>query len=467
LALCGAAPAVAERPLDSIGASFWIDSPYRDFRAPRPILSGRVLLYDEADDPAAAEAVAAELRRIQVETVGRLGFRSPFAEGEILRVYLTRREADGLRSLAARAVNGRQLVGPAVLLDGSALNSRQIVRELSRLVHRAILTAYGAPDRSFLTEAAAELLSAPELADEDVEAARIAAAGSELELRAHARSLGRLYVEEFVRTVGLVGLRAVFERSAETGEELLPGFLRAFSDTTGEPETRLMVRFGARLYALLEAEAGPSRIGLLDLQAGAFDAAAPGGLALRHRTFLASDHAGALRVRWPEDAGAAAAVVRYRDASLPADVVFLSPGDTRTVPLSGVARVDWVVAGDHERPSAMRAPALFEAISDFPFSSLAPQAAASAEGSRLFWTTATHAELAGWVVFREELLSDGRVLRSAPQVLPAALTSDESYRYAYLDTAAARGVYYRYTVWAVTADGLLARAFSATLRTAD
>ena len=41
------------------------------------------------------------------------------------------------------------------------------------------------------------------------------------------------------------------------------------------------------------------------------------------------------------------------------------------------------------------------------------------------------------------------------------------YIAAYLDPDAAPGTFYRYSVWAVTEDGLLARAFSATLRTAE
>jgi hypothetical protein len=468
LAVLGASSlAAAERPLDSIGASFWIESPYRDFRSPRPVLAGRALLYDEADDPVLAESVAAELRRVQTDTFARQGWRSPFPEGETLRVYVTRREADGLRTLSARAVEGRRLIGPAILLDGSGLTDRQITREVSRLVHRAILGGYGAPDSSFVTEAAAELLSGPRDPDGDAEASRIAAAGAELELRAHARALGRLYVEEFLRSAGGSGLRSVFERAGETGEDVLSALLRAFTEATGESEERLLLRFGVRLYASLETEPAPARIGVLDLQNGAFDASAPAGLVLRHRALLPADQAAALRVRWPEDGGAAAAVVRYRDPALPPDVLYVRAGQAHTVPLAGVSRVDWVVAGERQRTSTLRAPAQFEALSDFPFSGLSPQATASADGVRLSWATGSHAELAGWAVFREELLSDGKILRSGPQVLPSSLAADESFRYAFLDTAAVPGVYYRYTVWAVTSDGLLARAFSATLRTAD
>jgi hypothetical protein len=83
------------------------------------------------------------------------------------------------------------------------------------------------------------------------------------------------------------------------------------------------------------------------------------------------------------------------------------------------------------------------------------------------WTTASHAGLAGWAVFREEVLSDGRIVRSGPELVPSSNSGEESFRYVYVDSDASPATFYRYTVWAVTEDGLLARAFSATLRSAE
>ena len=104
---------------------------------------------------------------------------------------------------------------------------------------------------------------------------------------------------------------------------------------------------------------------------------------------------------------------------------------------------------------------------EFPFSSLTASADAAGDGARLMWTTASHEKLSGWAVFREQLLPDGRIARTGPQIVPASSQGDESLRYAYLDPTAANGAWYRYTVWAVTEDGLLARAFSTTLKAAD
>lgn len=456
-----------ERPLDHIGASLWIENPHRTFGAPRPVLPGRVVLMDEADDPALHAALAAEMRRIQVDLFDKQGWRNPIAEGEILRVYVSRRQSDGLRRISARRSGHGLLFSPAILIDGSGLESDEIARAAARVLARATLAGYAAPDHSFLTDSVAELLAVPRESEKEREAARSAAAAPEIAISWNALTLGRNYVEEFARETGAGTLRGVFEKSSETGEELLSVFLRVYSETTGRDERALLLRSAARLYAGLETEPGPSRIGLLDLQSGAFDAAAPGPFMLRHRTYLPTETASALRVPWPEGGGAAAAVVRYRDAALPPDVVFLAPGAPATVPLSGVSRVDFLVAGSRDETGAISAPAFFETLSDFPFTGLAPQAAATRDGPSLTWTTASHRELYGWAVFREEVLPDGRIARTGPEIVPASFGAEESFRYAYLDTGAAPGVYYRYTVWAITGDGLLARAFSATFRTPE
>ena len=133
---------------------------------------------------------------------------------------------------------------------------------------------------------------------------------------------------------------------------------------------------------------------------------------------------------------------------------------------SGVARVDFVVAGT-PGPEGPQAPVFFEAVAGYPFDGIQPHAAASADGSRMSWTTASHEGLAGWAVFREELLPDGRIARADPQIVPSSGESAESYRYAYLDPTVRPGTFYRYTVWAVTEEGLLAKAFSATLRASE
>src|SRR5262249_22501796 len=175
----------------------------------------------------------------------------------------------------------------------------------------------------------------------------------------------------------------------------------------------------------------------------------------------------ALRIAWPDQAASAAAIVRYRDTALPPDVVFLAPGSTHIIPLSGTSRVDFVVSATSAGPPIFGAVAMVDPVASFPFAGLAAQALAGSGQPRVTWTTSSHEGLVGWAVFREEVLPDGRVARSGPEIVPSSRQGEETFRYAYVDSEASPATFYRYTVWAVTDDGLLARAFSATLRTAD
>lgn len=449
-------------------AADWASGPFRSFGAPEVLLAGRVQLADEADDASLRGAIAVELRRLRTELHDRQGWADPLPNGEPLRIYVARKDAQGVERLAASSLDRHRLIGATIQIDGTNLPAREIVHRVSRLYVRATLEAYGASDPTFLSTAAAEALSGGEGEEDRAESLRVAGAATALDLARNADSLGRVYVEEFIRALGASALRGVWERAAQSGEAVLPVFLRAWSESTGERDETLLLRSAARLYATVEPEASPSRVSLADLQAGALDAATPATFAVRHRSFLAASEAtGALRVSWPERGAPAAAVVRYRDSALPPDVVYWSPGSTRTLPIAGIARIDWVVAGTPGGPPLEDVTASIEPVASFPFSSVAPQAASGPGGPRISWTTAGHEGLAGWAVFREEVQSDGRIVRTGPQILPSTHQADESYRYAFVDPDAAAGTYYRYSVWAVTDDGLLAKAFSATLRTPD
>jgi hypothetical protein len=458
-----AASASADSPIA------WIESPYRSFRPPVALLNGRIQLSDEAEDPALTGALAAELGRLSATLHDRQGWRVPAGDADPLRIFLARREAQGVRRLAVRAIADR-LVGPAIELDATGMSSAQIVREVARLYAFATLAGYGAPDHTFVTAAASEYLAAGEAeTDDERERTRIAAAAPDVDLLTHPVSIGRLYVEEFARAAGgSASLRAVYEKASESRDEVLGVLGRAYSESTGEPAESLLLRAAARLYSAYETEPAPSRVGLADLTLSGLNAATPAVYAFRHRsTILPEDAGGGLRLQWPEQGAPAAAVVRYRDAALPADVVFFEPGRTKTVPLSGVARVDWIVSGSSTGGPLSGAVASVEALSTFPFAGLTANAVAGPGGPRIGWTTSSHEGLVGWAVFREEVLPDGRIARTGPQVLPSSNQAVDSFRYAYVDPEAAAGTYYRYTIWAVTEDGLLARAFSATLRTPD
>ncbi len=246
-------------------------------------------------------------------------------------------------------------------------------------------------------------------------------------------------MDEFARSAGgRTAVRELCERARDAGEEPLASLVQIYTERTGQPQETLVARFGARLYAAVETEPGPSAVGLWDLEAGAFDAGVPAPWTVRHRSYLPADGSAAIRYSWPAGAGAGAAVVRYRDSDLPPDVVFLEPDHVQSIALSGVARVDWVVAGGSS-PAGPVDPVFFEATSGYPFAGLQPHAMPLPEGPRLWWTTASHGGLTGWAVFREEVQADGRIVRSGPQIVPASSDTRESLRYAYLDTGVRAG----------------------------
>jgi len=466
VAACLAGPlrGAAERA-EAAGTVDWVQSPYRHFRPGEPVAAGRAVLFDEADDPSLREGLSAEIGRLEGELFERQGWRSPFPAGEPLRVYVARGESGGVRTLSARGLENGRFVAPEILLDASKLGTPAIVREVSRQVARATLAGYGVDD-SFLLPALAEHLSASpgELPAEEV---WIAAAAGRLDFRGRPEALGRLWVDEVSRAARTPGfLRDAWQRAAELSEEPIAVLLRSLGEETDASEEAVLVRAAARLYAAIEPEASPARLRLFDVENGAIDAAAPPELEVRHRTLLPESEE-SLRIAWPTDGASGAAVVRYRDAALPPDVVFFAAGERRTIPLSGVARVDWLVAGSAEGGRGLAAPASAEVSRVVPYAGLEAQAQGGSGGPRLTWTTASHEGLWGWAVFREEVLADGRIARTGPELVPSAENSSESYRYEFVDSTSRPGTYYRYTVWAVTADGLLDRAFSTTVRTAD
>lgn len=445
----------------------WIESPSRSFGAPEPISGGRALLFDEADDPAVRAALTAALQRLDSDVYGRDGWRIPFDTRQPLRIYLSRHAAEGMRQVSGDRSEGGRLANAVVLLDASGMTGGQIAREVLRQIVRTTVEAYGASEDAFLTPAVIEALavdSAEAAADDET---WILAAAPALELRAHPAALGRFWVDEVIRDAGGSSFfRQVWERAAAAGESPLAVALRMLPEASLPREETILTRAAARLYASVEPEASPSRLRLFDLEAGALDASPPEELAVRHRSFLPEECEDALRVAWPEDAGAGAAVVRYRDAALPPDVLFLSPGDTRRIPLAGVSRVDWVVAGAAGGGRGLRAPASVEAAHSNVFTGLEARAS-GADRPRLTWRTGSHEGLWGWAIFREELRADGRLARIGPEIVPSSERSEEAFSYVFVDSTTVTGVYYRYTVWAVTDEGLLARAFAVTLRAGE
>jgi hypothetical protein len=257
-------------------------------------------------------------------------------------------------------------------------------------------------------------------------------------------------------------IRNVWTGRVASGETALSAFSSAFLDAGGSPEDAFY-RALARLYGSDEVFGDPARLTEADLAAGALNAAAPGALAWRFFASLPSG-AGGWNVAWPEDGARAFAVLHYEDG-LPSDVVPFSAGDRKTLPASGVSRIDWVVLGSEEGGSSLAAPASVVLEDQFPVTGLAAEARTEGgEGVALSWHTASQRDLSGWAILRREVTADGRIVQAEPESLPAQIDDPSGASYDFVDTSAVPGHYYRYDVWAVTADGAMARAFRATVR---
>ena len=211
-----------------------------------------------------------------------------------------------MRRLAVAVVERRRSVAPAIQIDGSgALRRRDRARGRRASSLCAVLSAYGAPDDSFLTRRRGGLLSG--------RTSRRAASARTRARRPRrrrstwpaARSLGRA-LRRGVRPGGRRAGARVCARSgsrrARRGEEILPlaSLSRATRRRAGEPAEALALRFAARLYATARDRAaavadrprGPRDGRVRRGRAGALAAAAPDATCRR-------ETAGALRVAWP------------------------------------------------------------------------------------------------------------------------------------------------------------------------
>ena len=288
-----------------------------------------------------------------------------------------------------------------------------------------------------------------------------------MELSAHPVTLGRLYVEEFAREAGgAAALRAVWERAAETGEDASDVLLESFAETTGRTEDSLLLRFGARLYATFETEPSPSRVSLADLELGALDAAT------RRSSRFATASSSPAPIA-PQALCASSGRSRER-APRPSCVI----GIRRFRPMSCFFRRGALTRSACRRvPSRLRGRRLGRA-------SVSISRGRSGRAGRGISLCGSRRARFGRSGRAANLVDDGvpsgpvrlgglsrgsasgrtdRAVRARNR--PLLNNAENSFRYLYVDTGTSPVTYYRYTVWAVTQDGLLARAFSATLRT--
>ena len=325
-------------------AAAWIQSPYRHFGAGQPVASGRAVLYDEAADPALKSGTRRRDRAARERALRAAGLAQPLlAGGAAARL----RGARGIgRSQAARGADDRE--GPVGVARGPHRRERSSVRG-----HRARgLTAGGAGD-------AARVRNRRRLPRAGSRRAPVGSGRGRLERRRLDRGRGRrrrLPVEAGGARPALGGRgRSGVPRSAAPARGVgARGGSRRAADRRADAHAPRGIESAARTRCSCARRpdstprSSPTRrrrsCGCSTSKAARSMRRLRRPCSVRHRTLLPETEA-SLKVSWPPDGGAGAAVVRYRDTALPPDVVFFAAGDRRTVPLAGVARVDWLVAG--------------------------------------------------------------------------------------------------------------------------
>ncbi|MGH9443664.1 MAG: hypothetical protein ACRD16_15480 [Thermoanaerobaculia bacterium] len=354
---------------------------------------------------------------------------------------------------------------PVVALNVAGQTDEEIGAETVRDVASFILRRLAPNAGDSLVFAAARALSIRgDLLDSDREEIRETGSSPVNSLdRPEGEIFAATWINEMAAAAGTGFVSSVWTRRIAGGNASLLAFAEGYSEAVHSSPWDAFQRALERDYSRTEVFGDLSRLTERDRAAGALDVSRPGPLAWR---FYSSEmrSTGGLSVSWPPDAAAGFAVLHYED-SLPSDVVAFAPGDSRVLPLSGVSRVDWVIAGNGDEASSLAAPVTIAALPDFPVSGLAARAVSQpGQGVSLEWSTARQTDLSGWAIFRTEVNDSGKILQSAPQWLPSSGGEQEQSLYSFVDSTATPGLYYRYDVWAVTEDGALSRSFHATIR---
>ena len=422
------------------------------------IWGGRIALRAPRVPSDDVEAFAAEAQARLEAAFPEGGWKLPFTAEAPLRILVA--SAPGLSFSNVYGGNRENVVALNVAGHPPAESAAEAVRDVALLVLRS--TAPGA-DPALARASARALSLTDDLVESDRDELRESGAGVQHAMSARESELfAGAWIREMVRTAGPDFVRSVWTDRVARGESTLDAFSSAFRDLGGSP-AEAMERALARLYAGDEVFPEAARLNGADLAAGALDGSDPGNLSWR---FYASPGAaaGGWSVRWPDDAAGGFAVLHYEDG-LPSDVIRFSGGTGKILPGAGIARIDWVVVGRGESPAPLAVPVAVAAEPDFPVTGLSASARVEAgEGVVLSWQTASHRDLSGWAILRSEVTEEGRVIRSEPESLPAQESDRGGSSYDFVDTSAVSGHFYRYDVWAVTADGAMARAFRTTLR---
>jgi hypothetical protein len=422
------------------------------------IWDGRVVVRAPRIPAADLAAYAAEADARLRSAFDGTGWSVPFDDSAPLRILVTSSTGLGFSNVS---VVGRD---PMIVLNIAGHPSAESAAETTRNVAILVLHAAAPAAGSEVLLASARAMSlGDEFLESDREELREMGAGPAHSLEARGSELfAASWIREMGRSAGPDFLRGVWTDRVARGEASLSAYAAAFHDLGGTA-SEAFYRTLARLYGGEEVFGDPSKLSEIDLATGALNASSPGTRAWRFFTSLPAS-GGGWGLSWPEDAARGFAVLHYEDG-LPSDIVPFSPGDRKILPSAGVERIDWIILGRDGAPALLAAPVALARETEFPFSGLSAGARTEAgEGVVLSWQTASHRDLAGWAILRSEVTESGRVIQANPESLPAQMDDRSGAAYDFVDTSATPGHYYRYDVWAITADGALSRAFRTTLQ---
>lgn len=430
-----------------------------------PLLGGRVMVETRGLTIPDAETVIAAVGERLADFWNSAPWPVPFSSDSPLRLVLT--IDSGLpRSVVSNGQwNGGALAGAIIEMNIAGRSVPEVTEEAVRDAALLVLHSMAPQADPSAAGAAARALALPStwLASDGEEIQEMGAAPSSCLSNPRSEIFAALWIDELAREAGGDFIYDVWSGRAPQGGAALADFATQFEARTGMSASAALEKVLARAYSRVDVFPDFARLTSDDLAAGSLDASLPGPLSWRfYSTFPGST--GGENVSWPADGASGFAVFHY-DGSLPDDVVEFHAGDNLTLPLSGVARVDFVVTGDERSASPLAAPAVFTPVEGFPVTGLTASATTTPdEGVRLNWTTASHKDLLGWVIFRKEAGGAGQIIAAPSQWLPAQENDPSSSAYIYVDPATTSGHYYQYDVWAVTASGALSHSFRATLR---
>ena len=284
----------------------------------------------------------------------------PFSASDPIRLLIVASGEAPFSEVFSLAGEGGADREPVIALNVTGQTDAEIAAEAVRDVGSFVLRRLAPGVDDALVFAAARAVSiSGDLLDSDRQEIREAGSSPVNSLeRREGEIFAAAWIDEMAAGAGSSFVSSVWTRRVATGESTLLAFARAYAEATHQSPWDAFQRSLERDYSRTEVFGDLSRLTDRDREAGALDASSPAPLSWKFFSADIDPAAGpsaGLNVSWPGDAARGFAVLHYED-SLPSDVVRFAPGESKTLPLSGVSRIDWIVAGSDRAGSALAAP---------------------------------------------------------------------------------------------------------------